>query len=107
MDIPKNRRKVEIPISLYDFEGSLEGIEDRLRLLMGDRECEDPQVEKSNSWDDSDWQIVGHRAATPKELERSKKASERAKEQAAKKKAEQEAIERAHYERLKKKFADA
>jgi hypothetical protein len=102
MKLNKNRREVKIPISGYDLEGPVATLEARVRALIG-IECDDPEL-VHDGWEPNDYYIVGTRAATPKEIERAKKASERSKHANAMKKAKKEEQERLEYERLRKKF---
>lgn len=103
MSRPKNAKEVKIPLSSYDFEGPLEGIEERLRSFIGDKECNDPILE-ADGWEPTDFHIKGWRQPTPAEIERSKKASVRKKEQDAKRKQQREDEARREYERLKVRF---
>lgn len=94
---------MEIPFEFYDvLEGPIEGLEKRFLEHIGDRVCNDPELELSR-W--SDYCIVGWRPATEKEMARSAKAASAARIREAQKKLKKETVERKEYERLKKKYA--
>jgi len=102
MKIPKDRREVRIAIQPSDLEGPLEGLEMRLKgRIQG--ECQNAEI--TCGWDYDSWEIVGTRAATEKELERSAKAATRMRELAARKKEAAKAAELEEYERLRRKYS--
>lgn len=102
----KDQRKVEFPLDSYGtLEGPVNGLQGRVEAFINEHgvECRDP-VLYQEGWDGDEWVIRGWRPATEKEMEKSRKASAKAKEVAARKKQQIEEWERQQYEKLKAKF---
>jgi len=101
MKLKQNQREVKVDIDIWDIAGPVKGLEDRIIARLEGKVCNDPVIE--SAWDDQLY-VTGWRPATEKEIERSKKASERAKAAAAKRREQQMERELKEYERLRKKL---
>lgn len=102
----KNQREVKLFMDSHSvLEGPVNELQARVEnFITGTHmECNDPELVQMG-WDGDEWEVHGWRHATQKEIEKSRAASVRAKEQAAKRRAQVEAEERKEYEKLKAKF---